>query len=285
MRSVLLLSSVLAFVVAEVSAQRGGGGRDRPEEITNRVGVFFTDVKGPLPAGDKAGELTAVDMVRAGASAGQPTVLYLLDLGEDTGDVRNQFERTLFAADDLGILLRCFHCGRIDLKNEPLLAAKYGKQAPLFVVFDKDGKGGEVVSMAGYKASAKALETQLLKVSQGLVKPSMPAFVKEYGDVVRELENTLAKKKNAKERYARAGADKAKKAEVDRDLQLLEKDEEKLLEREKDVLGRITLPTRAEGAHRLGGRNWGGGGGGGGRGGNGGGGGGGNGGSGGRPGG
>jgi uncharacterized membrane protein YgcG len=258
MRIVLLLSSVLAFAVADATAQRGGG-RERPEEITNRVGVFFTDVKGPMPAGDKAGELANVDMVRAGASAGQPTVLYLLDLGEDTGDVRNQFERTLFAGDDLGILLRCFHCGRIDLKNEPLLGAKYGKQAPLFVVFDKDGKGGEVVSMAGYKASAKALETQLLKASQGLVKPSMPAFVKEYGDVVRELENTLAKKKNAKERYARAGADKAKKAEVDRDLIAIEKDEEKLLEREKDVLGRITLPERSKDAHRLGGRNWGGG--------------------------
>jgi hypothetical protein len=63
MRNVFAGSSLLAAVlavtaVADLAAQGGGGrGRGRAEEITNRVGVFFTDVKGPMPAGEKAGEL------------------------------------------------------------------------------------------------------------------------------------------------------------------------------------------------------------------------------------
>ena len=269
----VLLALTLTVAVTDAVAQ--GRGRGRPDEITNRVGVFFTDVAGPQPADGEAGALAAVDLVRAGASAGQPTVLYLVD-GRDDADVREQFERALFAADDLGILLRCFHCGRIDLKGETALAARYGKQAPLFVVFDRDGKGGEIVAMAGYKASAKALETQLLKAAQGLVKPSMPAFVKEYAGLVRELEQLLAKRKNGQERLAKAGAaDKAKRAEIERDLAAIAKEEQKLLGRERELLDRIALPERSAEARRLGGRGFGGGdrggrGGGGGNGGNGG---------------
>lgn len=278
MLSFALSLAVVATFVDVATAQGGGGrGRGRAEEIQNRVGAFFTDVKGPLPDGEKAGDLATTDMVKAAAGYGQMTVLYLVDSSDDQ-DVREQFERTLFAGDEIGIMLRCFHCGRIDLKSEPLLAAKFARQAPLFLVYDKDGKPGEVVAMNGYKPSVKGLETQLLKASQGVVKPSLAGFAKEYGGLVRDLEQVLAKKKNAKERMAKAGADKAKKAEVEKDLTLAEKDEQKLLDRETELLKKVGLPERSADAKRLGGGRGpggpggpgGGGGGGGGRGGNGG---------------
>ncbi len=243
----------ITLFVADTALAQGGRGRGRAEEIQNRVGAFFTDSKGPMPDGDKAGDLATVDLVRAAAGAGQPTVLYLVDSSDDQ-DVRDQFERTLFAGDEIGIQLRCFHCGRIDLKSEPLLAAKFAKLAPLFVVFDKDGKAGEVIGMSGYKPAVKALETQLIKAAQGVVKPSLAAFAKDYGGLVRDLEQALAKTKNAKERLAKAGGDKAKKAEVEKDLTALEKEQQKLLDREVELLGKMGLPERSAEAKRLGGR-------------------------------
>lgn len=258
-----MLSFVLPLALcasfADLAPAQGGGGRGRgrAEEITNRVGAFFTDTKGPMPDGDKAGDLATTDIVKAAAGHGQPAVLYLVDSNDDQ-DVRDQFERALFAGDELGIMLRCFHCGRIDLKNEPLLAAKFAKQAPLFVVFDKDGKAGEIAAMNGYKPSAKALETQLAKAAQGVVKPSLAAFAKDYGGLVRDLEQALAKKKNAKERLAKAGGDKAKKAEGEKDLAAIEKEEQKLLEREAEMLKKMALPERSPDARRLGGRGFGG---------------------------
>lgn len=272
MRTLSLALSIATLCAFADRALAQRGGRNRPEEIQNRVGAFFTDTKAPAAAGDKPGDLASTDFVRAAAGYGQPAVLYLVDGGDDK-DVREQFERTLFGGDEMGIMLRCFHCGRIDLGTDPALRAKYEKQAPLFVVFDKDGKAGEPVVLSGYKASAKSLETQLVKASQGAVKPSLAAFAKEYGGVVRDLEAVLGRKKNANERLAKAGGDKAKKAELEKDLAAIEKEEQALVEREKRVLAKTTLPERPAEAKRLGGRgDWGGGGGGGGgRGGNGGG--------------
>lgn len=251
---------VVPFLVLLLAATTGaaaqGRGRGRAEEITNRIGAFFVDVKGPLPKDDQAGDLAQTELVRAAAALGQPAVLYLVDASEaDT--VREQFERTLFGDDELGIMLRCFHCGRVDLRAEPLLAEKFRQKAPLFVAFDKDGKAGEIVAMSGYKPAAKALEQALATAARGTVKPSLAAFAKDYAGLVRDLEQVLARKQTARERSARAGADKAKKSDAEKDLAAIEKEEQKLLDRERELLGKVALPVRPAGARRLGGRGFG----------------------------
>ncbi len=245
------LAAALFLALAPATAQ--GRGRGRAEEIQNRVGAFFTDVKGPLPSGDQAGDLAQTDLVRAATGRGQLAVLYLVD-SSDEATVREQFERTVLGGDELGIMLRCFHCGRIDLRTEPLLAAKFQKQAPAFVVFDKTGKAADVVAMSGYKASPKSLEDALVAAARGVVKPSLTAFAKDYGGFVRDLEQALGKKQIAKERHAKAGADKAKKTEAEKDLAAAEKEEQHLLDRERELLGKLELPPRSPDARRLGGR-------------------------------
>ncbi|HZN42052.1 MAG TPA: hypothetical protein VFD82_24845 [Planctomycetota bacterium] len=247
---------VAVLLALPASAQGGGGGggrgRQRPEEIINRVGVFFTDVSGPAADGDKVADLATTELVRAAAGAEQLSVLYLHN-GNDEKDVREQFERMLFAGDELGIELRCFHCGRIDLAKEPALKTKYGDQAPLFVAFDKKGQAGEIVSMNGYKVAANALSKQLEKAAQGVLKPALATFAKDYAGFVRDLEQALNKKKLARERYAKAGSDKIKRAEIEKDLKLAESEEEKILAREKEMLEKMRLPERPATAQRLGG--------------------------------
>lgn len=242
----------------------GGGGRGgrfrRAEEITNRVGAFFGDIAGPATDGDKVADLATTELVRNATSQNQLTVLYLVDLTDDE-DVRGQFERQVFAGDEIGIELHCFHCGRIDLAKEKQLKERYAKKAPLFVVYDQKGKETEV-PMAGYKASATSLQKALEKAANGTIKPSLAAFAKQYGGIVRDLEQVLNQKKTASEKAAKAGDDKQKRAEAEKDIADAEAEQKKLLDQENELLGKMRLPERAANAQRLGGFNWGGGGGG-----------------------
>ncbi|HEX5053817.1 MAG TPA: hypothetical protein VFZ65_18700 [Planctomycetota bacterium] len=247
------------LVAALVPAQGGGRGRNRPEEIQNRVGVYFSDIAGPATEGDKVADLNTCELVRAAAAANQVTVLYLYDSSDDR-DVRETFERALFGSDEMGIQLRCFHCGRIDLAKDEALKAKYIKQAPLFVVFDKDAKPSDI-SMNGYKVAGNGLEKLLEKAAQGVVKPSLASFAKEYGGFVRDMEQLLNKKKLATTKQAKAGADKGKRLEAEKDLKVVEGEEQKLLAKEKELLEKVKLPERPADAQRLGDRGWGGGGG------------------------
>lgn len=251
MRSSPLVVLFAAIALGADAFAQGGRGRGRAEEIMNRVGAWFSDTNGPVPAEDHSIDLAAAEFVRAATGAGHASVLYLVN-GSDDQDVRDGFERALFADDELGIALRCFPCGRIDLAKEETLAAKYGKQAPLFVVFDREGKAGDVVSMSGYKPAGKALQAQLTKAAQGVVKPSLAAFTKEYADLVRDLEQVLAKKKIASERLAKAGGDKQKRAEAEKDVAVAEREEHKVLEQERQMLAKTTLPPRPDNARRLG---------------------------------
>jgi hypothetical protein len=265
-----LLPTLLLALTTSAAAQGGGRFRPRAEEIQNRVGAFFGDTQPPATDGDKVAELATCELVRAAASANQLCVLYLYDSRDDK-DVRGEFERAMFASDETGIELRCFHCGRIDLASNAALAQRYQKQAPMFVVFDDKGKPTEL-PMNGYKASASSLQKALEKAAQGTIKPSLAAFAKEYGGFVRDLEQALTKKKTAEERQTKAGADKGKRQEADKDLQAAEAEVQKLLSKETALLARMHLPARPADAERLGGRqmdrgqgNGGGGGGGGGR--------------------
>ncbi len=246
-----LASLSLALFASDLLAQGGRGRNRRPEEITNRTGAFFTDTAGPATDGDKIADLGTTELVRAAVAAGQLTVLYLHDSKADA-DVRGEFERQLFAGDELGIELRCFHCGRIDVQKDPALAARYGKKAPLFVVFDAAGKATEV-AMTGYKPSASQLTKVLEKAASGTIKPSLAAFAKQYGDLVRDLEQGLTKQKQANEKLAKAGEDKAKRAEAEKDLAALEAEQKKLLAKESELLGKVRLPERSAEAQRVGG--------------------------------
>ncbi|MCB9885450.1 MAG: hypothetical protein H6838_08155 [Planctomycetes bacterium] len=250
----------LSLLAVDCLAQGGRGRWRRAEEITNRVGAFFTDVKGPETDGDKVADLDTVELVRAAKSAKQLTVLYLYD-SKDDEDVRSRFEQQVFASDEIGIELRCFHCGRIDLAKEEALAKQYAKKAPLFVVFDEESKPTEV-SMAGYKASSTSLSKALEKSAAGLIKPSLAAYAKQYGGFVKDLEKVLNERKAEQEKLAKA--DENKKKAIEKDIAKLDDEEKKLLDKEKELLDKVRLPERSASAQRVGEPRWGRGGGGGG---------------------
>lgn len=256
--AVFVLSCCLVATCVQSAAAQGGRFRGRPEEITNRVGAFFSEASAPAAEDGKPVDLARCDLVQAASGAGQPSVLYLFDGGDDE-DVRQQFERAVLGSDEIGIMLRCFHCGSIDLQKAEALKKQFAKQAPLFVTFDADGKAAETAAMSGYKASAKALEGALQKAAQGAVKPSLAAFAKDYGNLVRDLEQLLSKQKALKERQAKAGADKAKKAEIEKDLAALEKEQQKLLDKERGLFEKVKPVERPASARRLGAPNFGGG--------------------------
>lgn len=246
--------AVTTMLAVDLAAQRRGGGRAnrwrQPEEITNRVGMFFRDVEGPKTDGDKVADLGSLELVRAATSANQLSVLYLVDDGDDER-TRQMFEWQLGQNREIGIQLRCFHCGRIDLEKNAALAERYGKKAPLFVVFDADGKATEV-SMAGYKPSATSLKRALEKAASGTIKPSLSTFAKRYADIVEDLGKLLAKKQQEEARLAKAGKDDAKRKKLEKELKKLEAEQQKLLEKEQDFLGKLRLPERPAGARRLG---------------------------------
>jgi hypothetical protein len=251
--SAIALSLCLA---PEASAQGGGGRWRRPEEITNRTGAFFVDATGPATEGDKVADLGTIELARTAKSANQMVVLYLVDSGDEQ-DTRDQFEGALFANDELGIELKFFHCAKIDLAKEPALKTKYTKLAPLFVVFDANGKPAEL-SMSGYKPSVSGLTKLLEKQATGTVKPSLAGFAKTYGGIIQDLEQVLSKKKQAQQKQAKAGSDQGKRAEADKDVKALEAEEQKILGKEKDLLGKVRLPERDAKAQRLGAPRWGG---------------------------
>lgn len=240
------------FFATDLAAQRGGERNRwrRPEEITNRVGVFFTDIEGPLTSGDKVAEFETLEIVRAAMAAKQPTALYLVN-HEDDEKVRQQFEWQLFQPDEVGIELRAFHCGRIDLAKNPALAAEYKKKAPLFVVIDANGKTNEV-AMAGYKASTTSLKKALESAASGM-KPSLPSFAKKYANLVEDLERLLQKREAAEKAQAKADSD-SKRSKAEKELAKLAKEEKKLLDVEQKLITEARLPERGNDASRVGGR-------------------------------
>lgn len=261
MRTCTLLATLVVAIFAtdSVEAQRGGGGRNRwrrPDEITNRVAIYFSPAEAPASDGDKIADLNTIDLVRAAAAADQVTLLYLHD-GEADEQVVQQFESALFRADksgdELGIKLRMFHCGQIDISKSPALKQHYGKDVPLFVAFDKAGKELKPVSMPGYKAKASALESLVDQASAGAFKPALKTLAKQYADIVDDLEQVLRDKEAATQAQTKASNDKAKSKKAERELADIAKLEEKILKAEEKLLEGLRMPAR--GTQRLGGRN------------------------------
>ncbi len=254
MRTSTLLATlcVALFVADNLEAQRrGGGGRNgrRPEEITNRTAAYFTEVDAPATQGDKIAPFHSIDLVRAAAAAGQVTVLYLHN-SEAERRVVQQFESTLFrpdqSGDQLGLKLRMFHCGQIDISKSPAMKTRYEKDVPMFIAFDKTGKELKVVSMSGYKAKAGKLEALIDQASTGAYKPSIKTITKKYGKIITDLEKALKAKTQAEKDQTKAGNDKAKAKKAEKAIAAATKLEDKALTAEEKLLENLRLPARGD---------------------------------------
>lgn len=270
MRYPTLLAILFAapLLCDNLEAQRGGGGRggggrgnswQRPDEIKNRLAVTFQDAKAPATEGDKVADLDSIELVRAAASVNQPTLLYLYDGKADEKTARD-FENQLFRADAAGdernAKALAFHLGRIDVQSDPALQQRFGEQTPLFVVFDTDGKEVKSLSMTGFELDERGLEAALDKAGKGAVKPSLASFAKKYVDLLHDLEKVLKEKEQATRAQAKAGADKAKQKKAEKELEQIGKEEQKLLDKEKELLEKARLPQRPEGGTQVGGQRF-----------------------------
>lgn len=254
MRTCTLLATlaVAIFTADTLEAQRRGGNNRsrwrRPAEITTRVGAYFTETDAPKTDGNKVANLNTIDLVRAAASAGQVTMLYLHNSEADRNVVR-QFENLLFRADTLGdvlgIKLRMFHCGQIDISKSPAMKARYGKDVPMFVAFDKTGKELPEVSMPSYRAKASALENLVDRASSGAFKPSLKTFAKKYAGIVGDLEAAIKAKSDGEQKSTEA-ENKADRKKAEKAIEKAQKQEDKLLKAEEKLLEKIRQPARGD---------------------------------------
>ena len=255
----------------------GGGGRAAAGGATNqntnrqagrrsdatydRVGAWFTDVRiegEPAvkdPDAKKKDYIGALPWVTKAKDEGNRSVVYVYDPTTDP-DAHQAFEQEMFG-DEMGIATKLFVCARLDLTaaSAKLLLERYREEAPLFAVYDEAGVEVGVVSMSGYKASPKKLEALLGKAVGKDVQGGLSGFVRDYGEVAKELE-AVEKKRVAVEADEDKvdRADKQKQAEIAREKKSIDAEEQKLLGKERDVLNAAKPPERPAGAVRMGGR-------------------------------
>ena len=293
-RPLFVLSLCLAVLASPLCAQRGGGGGGggrgggggggggagggraaagnpnqnqnrqaarRSDATYDRVGSWFTEVRiegEPAvvdPEAKKKDYVGALPWVAKAKEEKTRSLVYVYDPTSDA-DAHTAFEMAMFQ-DEIGIATKLFVCARLDITaaSAKLLLERYREEAPLFVAYDDEGVEVGVVSMSGYKASPKKLETLLAKAVGKDVEGGLSGFVRSYGDVCKDLEE-LEKKRTELE----AGedkvdrADKQKQAEIARERKALDNEEQKLLVQEREVLEAAKPPARPSGAVRLGGR-------------------------------
>jgi hypothetical protein len=239
--------------------------RGRSPEVEERVGAYFVTVQpepaaAAAPAAAGAGKGEAADdpvarlpFVTTAVGQKQRSVVYLCDAATDS-EKHQAFERMLFT-DDVGVALRFFTCARIDVSaaSGAALRAQFGKATPLFLVYDATGKRCGEVSMAGYKPETKDLLEALDAAVGKANKIGLSAFVKQYRDVVRDLDRLGQQQKLLDERDKKIDSgDKQKRAEMDAERKQLEAEHKKVLETERELLQKVDMPPRAEGAERVG---------------------------------
>ncbi len=274
--ALVLVATTTASLLAQGGGGAGGGGgrgaaagastsgrpgARRSEATYDRVGAWFVDVRidGELkPADPEAKEpdmLSTLPFVDQAKADGNRALVYLYDPQADA-DKHELFERTLFQ-DEVGIATRFFVCARIDLSaaSSKGLKERYGKDAPLFVAFDATKKQVGELSLTGYKANARSLEQMLAKAVGKDQKPGLPQFVKQYGEVVHELEKLEQQTAalDADEDKVEA-SDKEKRAEIARERKALAAAEKKQFAEERELLEAAKLQPRPAAAVRLGGR-------------------------------
>jgi hypothetical protein len=243
-------SCVLLALAADLPAQRGGGKR-RPEAVLERVSCYLVDGKLPAGTAANAGEdrVAAVGAVADARTRHELALVYLFDSKVDA-EKRAAFEKTMFGNEELGIALRCFQTAHVDIAGDDDAQAKYGRRLPLFLAFDENGKQAGEASLAGYKATVAPVMGILEKAAGGHVKPTLAIFVKDYRDVVHDLEALDGKRKVLKDRKDKA-ADAAKKAEIEKELQASDAEEKQALANEKQLLEHARVPARDAAAKRF----------------------------------
>ncbi|MGE3172937.1 MAG: hypothetical protein AB7O97_09955 [Planctomycetota bacterium] len=230
--------------------------------MVERVGAFFVDVEldhEPQPAdprqtGRDVDLLSPLAIVGEAAAQQQTCLVYLCDRGAEPERLR-EFERRLFADDDLGLALRRFRCVRIDVGGALAapLRARYDV-VPVFVVCDRHGRPLVEVPMPRRRPAGREL-AQALERAFGRGEPlPLKTFVKRHGKLVRELEKVEQRRRRFDEREATLAADDdTGRAALARDRERLAADEQRILTAERELLEAARLPARPEAARRLGG--------------------------------
>jgi hypothetical protein len=254
-RSSVTTLALLFGVVSSAGAQRGRGPS---EEITSRYGSYFVDVKLPAPVDKKPIALETCSLVQSSVKDGHLSFLYLYDPTREPVK-HGPFEQIIFGHYDITLSLRLFRCGRVNLAEDEKAKAEFGNRAPLFVAFNGKGKWVGDVSMHDYAARSDPIVDLLTRAASGHTRLSRSEFVIKYREFLREYGVYEGRKKSADDRRSRLNMekqpDKAKLNEIERDLQELEKNKDKLLETEKQILDLAKVPPRDGNAVRLGDRD------------------------------
>lgn len=248
--SLALVRLALAATVvigASLPAQRG---RQRPEAILARVACFLAN--DALPAADKEkgqDRLANVATVKSAKDKRELALLYLVDLSAEAPK-REPFEQIMFGNEEIAVSLRCFHVARLDLAGDADLLAKYGHRLPVFVAFDDTGKLVGEAPFTGYKAAAGPLMTLLEKAAAGHMPIALGAFTSAYRSLVHDLEMVESKRKTLTDRQQRA-TDKTKREAIDKEIDELGAEQQKLEAKEKEMLERAKLPVQDPNAKRF----------------------------------
>jgi hypothetical protein len=237
--------AVLFAAAVPVNAQRGRG---RSEATLERISSYFVDAQ--VPPATEAGKdrFAGLALVIDAKENKHPVFLYVFDSSIEEPK-REGFDKIVFGSEEVGVTLRCFRCARVDIAGDAEAQAKWGKKLPLFLAYDDQGRPAGEVSLPGYKAATSGLLSLLDKAIGARVKPTLDTFVKDYREVVRELENLEGKRRVLEGR--RAKADDKKKEQLAVEARELDAEEVKLLTTEKEVLARGKLPPRDPTAKRI----------------------------------
>ncbi|MFQ5505659.1 MAG: hypothetical protein ACE5F1_12815 [Planctomycetota bacterium] len=256
----MFVLATLGFVDS-AKAQGRGGGRGPSEAILSRMGNYFVNVTLPVEQdGQSTRErLAASPHVTKARDKRQLCLLYLYDRNADPKK-HDRFQQVLFANQGVGVALRLFRCGKLDLGLDDGALAAYGKKAPLFIAFDAKGKRTGEVSMRGYKTSSGPLLKLLARAARGHSKLSLPAFSKKYRSFLTQLQVLEGRQRTLTQKRARladmpGSRGESKRAKLTKEEDRLAESEKALFAAEKKLLEQARVPARDPNAQRLGGRS------------------------------
>ena len=181
--------------------------------------------------------MAATRVVTKAVAKKELSLLYLYDATVSLKK-HQQFEQALFNNDPVCIGLRCFRTGRINLAEDALAKAAFGKKAPLFVAFDAKGKRVADLSLKGYKSRPSQLSKMLGRAARGYAKLALGDFVKKYRSFLNEIQLLDSRKRALNGKHQRIeqkkGNNDNKLAEVDKELgELTDRWDEALADEQK----------------------------------------------------
>ena len=172
----------------------------------------------------------------------QPTVVWFQDLEDEK--VITRIDGSIFQNENIGLTMKRFNCYKVDIHGIPDgdIKKKYMKQAG-FHFFDPKGDaigkpltGKRSTSLSGFSSAIERVWTKVftmkLKAYQKLMKHVLDGFdkVDSKKQVLDKQLERLAKKPNP-----------AKKAQIEKELAVLDEAKKKVEEEEKGVFEECTL--------------------------------------------